>query len=253
MDKPKELLKLIKKAVEKIPNKSAIAFSGGVDSTLIAALAKEPKLYVVGTENAKDIKASINAAKKLDLQLEIIKVNKKDIWEAIPIIENILRKIPKTPETEKAKLPPMKPNPVSISFNMPLYFVCECAKEDIVVSGQGPDTMLGGFAKFLKLEKENAEKKMRADTKDLVTAGYLQHKAIGKHFGKKILLPYLEKDIVDFCMSLPYELKVKNKKRKWILVKAAELVMDKKIASREKKSAQYGSGVMKHILKYKQR
>ena len=90
---------------------------------------------------------------------------------------------------------------------------------------------------------------MKKDTKDLVSAGYLQHLAIGASFDKQVLLPYLDSQIVDFCMKAPFEWKIRDGKRKWLLVQAAKKILPKGIAEREKKSAQYGSGVMKYIKK----
>ena len=149
MASARKILDAVRKAAEKIPEGSAIAFSGGLDSTLIAALAKKPVLYVVGTENAPDIPAAKRAAKALGNEVTVIILGKNEIIEAAEEIRKILEAIRPTPEASKARLPPMEPNPVSISFNMPLYFVCKSCREKAVVSCQGPDTMLGGFAKYL--------------------------------------------------------------------------------------------------------
>ncbi|MFQ6010147.1 MAG: asparagine synthase-related protein [Candidatus Aenigmatarchaeota archaeon] len=249
MDRAEKLLELVRRAVERIPQGSAVAFSGGLDSTLIAALAKEPVLYVVGTENAPDIPAAKRAAEALGKEVTMIIVGEEEIKGAAEEIKKILMNIEPTPEARRARLPSMEPTKVSISFNMPLYFVCRHCTESTVVSAQGPDTMLGGFFKYLKMNKEEAMKEMKRDTEDLVSAGYLQHVAIGRHFGKRVVLPYLDKEVIDFLSRVPFEQRIRDGKRKWVLVEAAKLVLSKEIAEREKKSAQYGSGVMKFLRK----
>lgn len=242
----------------------AIAFSGGVDSAIIAKILKDIKIevlaYVVGIEGCKDFENAEKAAAELDLKLKKIVLTKEEIEEGIRVQAKILRKLYETnkdkikPETSDSKL-----NPVSVSSNLPLLLVEKHASEKFIVSGIGADTLLGGFEKYLKLDKENSIKEIEKSSKILIEFDYLEDVETAKHFGKEILMPFLDKYVAEFCLGLPYEMKIKDKnskvdgegkERKYIIRKLAkEIGLSDELAFREKKSAQYGTGVMKIMKK----
>jgi len=251
MDYVDNLSSLIKESVKGIDN-TGIAFSGGIDSTLIAYLLKEknPGLYVVGSEGSHDLEAAESAAKILGMELNKIIITKDDVGEAVPIVAKMLNEIKLNEEMKKCTLPNASVSPVSISFNLPLYFVAKHCKEDKIISAQGPDTMFGGFTKHVNMSAEDLKKELEDNTRDLVVLGEEQHKAIGKYFSKNILFPYLRKDILEFSMSLPVEWKIRDGKRKCVLVEASKkLGFPAELAERKKKSAQYGSGIMNLMKK----
>lgn len=232
-----KLKELLIKSVKNCTNEKniAIAFSGGLDSSVIAKIAKnyfKVSLYVVGTKECLDIESAKFVAKALKLKLEIIEINKKDIEIAIPRLIKITN----------------CKNPVFISFALPLYFVAKNCKEKILISGQGPDELFGGYAKYLKMD--DADREMQKDTSDLLSTGTSQHLAIAREFKKELKLPYLDKEIVDFASKIPIKYKIQGGVRKYILIQVAKQIgLPKEIAEREKKSAQYGSGIMKEIKK----
>ena len=248
---------LIKSLKELIGDKKglAIALSGGVDSTILAKLLKDlginVKAYVIGIENCSDFDSAEKTAKELNLKLKKIKLSEKEIEENLCIQAKILNKLYKKnkdkikPETPEAKL-----NPVSVSSNFPLFFVEKYTKEKYIISGLGADTILGGFFKYLDLNKEDAEKQIKKETKALLKFDYLEDVETAKYFDKEILMPFLDKDVAEFCLKLPYELKIKKKERKYILRKLAkEIGLSEEAAYRRKKSAQYGTGIMKIMKK----
>jgi asparagine synthase (glutamine-hydrolysing) len=170
--------------------KIAIAFSGGLDSSILAKLLKEMGVkqtaYVVGIENCKDFESAEKSAKELDLELKKIILTKEEIEKGMLIQAIILQKIyeenKNKPESESH---PLKPNPISISFTLPLFFVAKYSKEEYIINGQGADTMFGGFEKYLKLTKEQAIEKIKKDTGDLIKIGCLQFKKTAEYFRKK--------------------------------------------------------------------
>jgi len=236
---------LMNEILKKLPKKGiALAFSGGIDSSFLAKLMKDAgikfKSYVVGFKGCYDFESAEKSAKKIGIKLEKIKLNDKKLEKALKEEANILRTL-----SRKNKEPITM---ISVSFNLPLFFVAKIAGERNIIVGQGPDEMLGGYSRHLALTEKEAEKEMKEDTRKLFSSGILQQKAMASYFKKKALMPYLDNKVVDFCMSLPYNEKISNKKRKLILRNAGMRVdLGKEISFKEKKAAQYGSGIMSAI------
>ena len=201
--KVQKFLKLLNESFDKETEKSkriALAFSGGVDSSLLAKLAKDKKIkfavYVVGIKGCHDILAAKKVAKELKIKLRVITINQKDIKKALKpqtrILEEVYKKIRKN---SRLNIP--APDPVSVSFNLPLFFVAKHTKEEIIMLGQGPDNLLGGYHKHKKLPEKEAIKEIMKDTQEIVKISIPQYNAIGEHFNKKISTPYLSKEFLE--------------------------------------------------------
>ncbi len=228
-DRARILAELLKEAVES--KEAALAFSGGLDSGVIAYLMKDcnVKLYTVGIEGSKDVKNAEEAASTLGLELQIIDINEYDILEGILFLKRI--------ETSISAL--------EVSFELPLYFVCSYADEIDVYTGQGSDELFGGYAKYL----ENPEL-MVEDFNKLMAKTKPREMKIATLLGKDLHTPYLDDRIIEFARNIPKELKIKDGIRKYILREAARyLGVPKEIVEREKKAAQYGSGIWKLMKK----
>ena len=224
-DRAKVLAELLKQAVG--CGEAAVAFSGGLDSGIIAYLLKDcnVKLYTVGVEESKDVENAEEAANLMGLELQIIDINENDILEGILFLKRIEPSI----------------NALEASYELPLYFVCSYADERDVYTGQGSDELFGGYAKYL----ENPEL-MVEDFNKLMAKTKPREIKIATLLGKELHTPYLDKRIIEFASNIPRELKIKNGVRKYILREAGRyLGVPNEIVEREKKAAQYGSGIWK--------
>lgn len=286
-----QLLTLLENHLTKLPKQPlALAFSGGIDSVIIAKLLQRLNYpftaYVVGTENCYDFDAAEKAAKELQIPLKKITLDESQIEKGVKLQVKILSNLyENNKEKIKPETPQTKLNPVTVSSNIHLLFVEQNVKENIIVTGLGADTVLGGFHRNLKMNKQEFDKDVKKETKILLEFDYLEDLETGKHFNKQVIMPFIHKDLADFCKSLPYEYKIKtinkpnqtslvtsqkqgkhqsslkglninnnnnprNKIRKYILRKAAEkLGISKELSLAEKKSAQYSSGIMKIMIK----
>jgi asparagine synthase (glutamine-hydrolysing) len=122
-------------------------------------------------------------------------------------------------------------------------------EERYIISGLGSDTLLAGFFKYLEMDEKGAVKQVKKESEALLNFDYLEDVETARFFGKEILMPFLEKDVAEFCLSIPYELKFK-KMQKYILRKVGlELGLSEETSFRKKKSAQYGTGIMKLMKK----
>jgi asparagine synthase (glutamine-hydrolysing) len=238
MNDAEQLLNKLRNAVHTYHGKIAIAFSGGLDSSVIAKLAGEeatPILYTVGLKGCKDFVSSESAARLLNLPLKLIEVTEKDIAEAAPLLAQVIA----------------NDNRLIISYELPLWFVCKNCAEKIVFSGQGADELFGGYAKYGKLKGKEMESEMKTDAQDLKENGVALDRAIAAKFGKTLIIPFLNNDVFDFASALPLERKISDNANKLILRDVARLLGLEDIAGRKKRAAQYGSGIAKALRKIK--
>lgn len=235
-----ELGVLIKSSVQECTageREAAVAFSGGLDSSLIAMLAAKctnVALYTVGVKGAHDTLAAQSAAKLLGLNLVQVEIDKKAIEEAVP---DIIRTI-------------NSDNPVEISYEAPLYFAAKFAKEHLILSGQGADELFGGYAKYTEIPRDDLAQVLSMDAWHVQNEGVLSDRKIAGRFEKELRAPFLGESVVSAALSIPAGEKIKGGVRKAVLRDAARhLGLPEEIAGRGKKAAQYGSGIMNIIKK----
>ncbi|OPY31088.1 MAG: asparagine synthetase B [Methanomassiliicoccales archaeon PtaU1.Bin124] len=210
----------------------ALMFSGGIDSCIIAQLARryaDVTLYTVGLEGAHDLVVAEATAKRLGLPWRPILIDPRAVRLAVSEIQSILGGM----------------DPLPISFELPLLFVARESEERVIASGQGADEMFGGYARYESMTAEDRSASMRKDTETLISYGSPLEKRLAAHYGKKMRHPFLSPGVIEAAMTLPDELIVHNGERKVALRAIAPTLGLDQEAGRPKKAAQYGSGIMK--------
>lgn len=216
----------------------AIAYSGGLDSTIIAHLCKQhvlTHLYTVGFPDSHDVKAARKGATLLNLPLKEIILTENTMKNNISMVVRLIANT----------------NPVQVTISLPLFFVACEAVEGIVMSGQGADELFGGYARYQKeTDKKKLAKLMEDEVQQLLDIGVERDKMICSYFGKEAYHPFLASVVVGAGLSVPIEEKIQGEARKVVLRKAAGLMgVPDELISVEKKAAQYGSGIMKRLRK----
>jgi len=225
----------------------AVAFSGGLDSGLVTAIAKKYaakiSLYTAGTVRSKDGTADpgwsydARMAKEVasDLNLE---------WNHVVIGEEGLRNT-----IEEMIRITGTTDLLTLSFELPVFYVCANCKEEYVMTGQGADEIFAGYSKYVGLEEEPLRKMMKDDLQKLRETTLIHERKVAEHFGKKMICPFLDEKLMAAVESMGTKalLSAETTARKAILRSVAAEKGYRSIAVKEKKAAQYGSGVMDAI------
>ncbi len=215
----------------------AVAFSGGVDCTVVALLAKKyahsVRLYTVGTETSHDVILGKESSEHLDLP-----------WTHIEITENSLESL-----LERMIKITGTTDPLMISFEIPFFAVAENASEPILIGGQGADEIFAGYSKYVGISAEEMREKMSEDFERFHSCTKVHERKTVDYFGKDVCYPYMDDEVIKAASMFSLDVMNDDDLRKLPLRKAAEYLGVGKSASEKKKAAQYGSGAMSLLRK----
>lgn len=209
-----------------------VAFSGGLDSGLVSAIAKEyansVTLYTCGSENAYDVIMAKDLSEKLGLPWVHVQISKENI-------EDLIKEMISATGTT---------DPFTISYELQLFCVCKASKEDCILTGQGADEYFMGCAKFIDQPDDDYEILKNAAVERLLDVSVPCEKKIASHFNKDLVYVYINELVVSEIWNIdPDELKPKDMdSRKSVLKEIAIDLGYPVLAERKKKSSQYGSG-----------
>jgi asparagine synthase (glutamine-hydrolysing) len=219
----------------------AVAFSGGIDSTLAAYYLREAggdiNLVCVGVEDQQEYREARRAAEALNLDVNIHPFTKDELEDRL----------------DEIILSVEDPNPMKIGVAAPLYFVARQAVEDghtTIFSGNGSDELFGGYHKYMKqwlMEGEKVRDAMYRDVVDSWRDNYDRDSKICKDLGARLVLPFADARIIMFGLGVPTKFKLPpdiEEPRKIILRRLAKsLGFPAEVSDRPKKAAQYSTGV----------
>ncbi|MCL2148721.1 MAG: asparagine synthase-related protein [Methanomassiliicoccaceae archaeon] len=211
----------------------AIAFSGGLDSGILAAMAKgharSVTLYTVGSEGSHDLAWAPAAAEELGMRLVTITIGERDVRKGLREMIDITRTT----------------DPVTLSFELPLFFVLKGCAERVVVTGQGADELFAGYSKYVGMDRGDMLRMRAEDMGRLYTVTIPHENAVAEHFDRSLYRPFLHWQMMSNLDRLDLTAPVVDPaSRKRPLRELAGALGISGIAAREKKSAQYSSGAM---------
>ena len=213
----------------------AVAFSGGLDSGTIAAIvnkhAGKATLYTVGAKGSHDIKEATASAEELGMSGGYLEIDEDDVLEGIRDIISVtgIR------------------DPVIISFEIPLYFVCRSSKEKDILTGQGADELFAGYSKYIGLDEYSLKRMVSEDMRKLLDVTLPREKRIAAHFEKKIHHPFLDPNVIREIERLDIRDIIPTDdpgSRKRVLREISRSFGCAGISNKKKKAAQYSSGTM---------
>ncbi len=228
--------------------KAAVLFSGGVDSSLIAKAVsknvKETILFVAGVKESPDVKVAKKTAKEMNLPLEIIYLDEKNISSLAFKCMKYLSFF----------------DEMQIGIAVPELACAEKIKEKgirVVFSGQGSDEIFAGYSSYIKaLDKggfSEVEKELWFSLSRMWSRNFHRDDIICSRESLELRVPFVGLGFLKEAMAYPAEKKILSKNdliRKHPIRELAEFYdVPKSVVLRLKKAMQYGSGSQKIVSK----
>ena len=248
MDMEAELFLELKEAIERAVGESCrgervgVLFSGGLDSTLIAHLAKRyaasVELFTAGMEDAPDVAWAIRIAKELGLPLNVSVLKEENVLDLY---------------SEVSALVPG--DLLKLELGVPLLACCKQAREmgvKALLSGSGAEELFGGYRRhWEEFEKGgNVGAMLRRELEELPLGDVMRNSRVAESEGVEVRCPLLDEEVARLAMMVPVEAKFAGGERKGVLRRIArELGVPEEACARPKQALQYGSGVHKVLLK----
>ena len=248
MQKENQLLVEIQDAIKEsiIEKKVGIAFSGGVDSTLVSKICKDLgfdiTLLTIGFSDSHDISFAKDVNEILKLHHEISEIDHDSFNE---IASKINKKI----------------NTDNLSWNencIAFYYVAKLANSlgiNKVVTANGIDELFCGYNAYREAIEKGEDKVIELMNSKLENEQKMMQAVneVTSEFGVRIIQPLLSKNFIEYAKSIPVSEKISGKDdlmRKHIIRKLASKIGVPEIsANKRKKALQYGSLIHKALLK----
>ncbi len=228
--------------------KIAVAFSGGLDSSVVAFLAKqcgvEVELIHVSLDGQPETQEAQKAAEELGLPMQVHLFSEADLEKVIAKVVELIE----------------EPDPIKTSVGVPFFWNAQKASEGgycVMLAGQGADELFGGYQRYVNEYITDGDEKVRQtmfhDVAVIHESNIERDEKICGFHDVELRLPFASVQIAEFAMSLPTELKFEGKAdslRKLVLRKTAEnLGLSKSIAEKPKKAVQYSTGISNALKK----
>jgi len=237
------LRQLLIEAVQKrMPGVRGVSLSGGLDSSVVAAIAKEynPDLHLftvtIDSTPGPDLENAVLMAQFLGLEHRhhIYRITESDICDSIPQLVWHLESYDED----------------CISGIISNYYVARMAKEytDAILVGEGADELFGGYRMVLKNPKVTSDAHRELLAQRLLDISYntaLRRLDRGWMSNAVVYqIPYLDARIVAFAKKIPMAWKIYGDQQmeKFILREAFRDMLPEKIANREKLRFAMGVG-----------
>lgn len=223
-----------------------VFLSGGLDSSIIAALMKEQNKnvisFAVGTKDSSDIAAARVAAKYIGTEHYEYIYNEDEMCDKMDEIIYYL-------ESYDAPL---------VRSAIPNYFVARLAAEHVkvVLTGEGADELFCGYRYLEKFTSSKLlDKELLRLTNSLHNINLQRTDRMTMAHSLEGRVPFLDHEFAEFALGIPVEMKipVEGREAKYLLRKAFEDLLPEEILYRKKVKFSEGAGFEKLFGKITER
>ena len=230
-----------------VPEKEVgVAFSGGVDSTLLAkicrGLGKKVTLVTVGFSGSHDIGFSRVISAKLGMRQEIAEIAPDDFEENLRLVRGAVK----------------CENTSHIENCIAYFYIARLAEQKglhTILSANGCDELFCGYNGYRAAcgggEAAVMELMGQKIANELTLVGEIA--SVAGRFSVAVRQPFLSPEFIEFAKTIPVNQKIKGPDdvmRKHILRQAAlSIGVPEESAMKPKKALQYGSLIHKHFKK----
>ena len=244
----KQLLDEMENAVKETvtDKKIGVAFSGGVDSTLLAKLVKDMgydiHLLTIGFQDSHDINFAKEVNQILNFPHSISEIDPEKFKE-------VSQKINQTIKSDNLSW-----NENSIAF----YYVAELAQKNglrTVVTANGIDELFCGYNSYREAIEKGVDEvvKMMNDKLKNEKEMMVAINAVTAEFDVTMIQPFLLPNFIEYAKKIPVSEKIHGQDDMQRKHPIRELAMDYGVpevaAQKQKKALQYGSQIHKSLLK----
>jgi len=211
-----------------------IALSGGIDTSLIAAISVKvvkhlPKAFVAYYKGGlpRDLMYALHVAKTLGLDIELLEINDEYVMKVLPLVTKVVSK--------------GHEDYIEVRNDVVYFAILEKAKNacKCVYVGSGGDEIFCGYSFMCKqlLESEIDEKRR------MWARGTYPEGVIANLLGVNTVTPYLNDEVLEVALSMPVRcLRTVTLRGKEVLRNALESLGLNLIADRVKTPAEAGAG-----------
>ncbi len=234
------LAKLLSDSIERtLEPRTAIAFSGGLDSSTLAAVAKKKAdvqlITISSSEGSQDLQMAQEVASELGLPLTVVSLTPSMLTEDFRACWSVL--------------------PGSAVEMELMAGIWECAKAahslqcPVMLTGSGAEELFVGYSKYYQALSRGMDLQAILDEElsTLPRRDIMRAKIICARHGVVARFPFLDERLVEAVRAVPLSEKLDDGVAKKPLLRklAVELGVPKLAVERPKKAMQYGSGLHK--------
>ena len=224
----------------------AVGFSGGLDSAIIAKMAKDAGVDVllttIGVGRTLEMIQAESAAREIGLPIVVRELSRDDVEQSVDRVLWLIE----------------DPSLMKVSIAVAIYWTTRVAAENgrsVILLGQGSDELFGGYKRFATILGEHGAKSCEEAISQSISqaheVNYQRDEQAVSSLRVELRLPFATRRMTELALRVPLKMKVRSPSdglRKWVLRDAAiKLGMSSKIALRPKRAIQHASGIEKVI------